>query len=520
MDVDEDEDEEDSPAAADTTRTGGADAAAAAASNETEKKDAAVAKDAAAPASSSSDDDDDDDKDVAPKKKEAANSSAALMDSDDDDDDDDDEGDVEFDDQGAVVGLKSKTMAGSIKRAGNNIDTAASNTAAAAAAESPRAAQETDRRILTVQEVNKPTSSSTTLHMTKLPNILGIQTEAFEPDEYLAAQEEEDFGQAAFNLMRWRYQRDAAGHLVRDAANDDRLVRESNTRLVEWEDGSYTLHVGTEAFQVDSLDLANAETGFSHLNGYLYLSQAATYKQPKKDQTEEEGKDDNDDNGDDDDDDEPQPAGTVLECMGPIRSRLTVRPSSLQSEAHKSLTVGIRQKTIKKARIAEFVTQEDPEKLKQERIKVKQDLEKAAMRKKQGSAGYYQNPRAAGAPRRPRMSRDYLEDDRDYDTTNLKDMKRRTMGGDYEEDEEGLGDYGDDGDDSVGDEEVFRTVRPGRGKGGKPKKDGEPKEEESDEDEMFLGGEDDDEDDDGFVAKAKATKKRSHQAVLDDDDSD
>merc|ERR1712161_186265 len=50
-------------------------------------------------------------------------------------------------------------------------------------------------------------------------------------------------------------------------------------------------------------------------------------------------------------------------------SRLVAKPSSLQSDAHKSLTVAVRQRTTKKAKIAAYMTEEDPEKLKQERIK-------------------------------------------------------------------------------------------------------------------------------------------------------
>lgn len=396
----------------------------------------------------------------------------------DDSDEDDDE--PQFDDQGAIVGLKSTTLAGAkINRENPDLSSRRS--------ESPSSVQDAavSTKSLVLQEMKTRPNN---LHMTKLPNILGVQTEAFDPTTYLAAAEEEDFGQAAYNLMRWRYQTDAAGHSVRDA--NDQLVRESNTRLVEWEDGTYTLHVGNETFQVDMLDSSSA--GFAGLNGYLYLSQTATYKDEADEQKEE-------------------PAGTVLECMGPVQSRMVIRPSSLQSEAHKLLTVGIRQKTIKKARIAEFVTQEDPEKLKLERIKVKQDLEKAAIRKKSG--GSY-NPRSSTGGRRPRMSREYLEDEEDgnFDTTNLKAMKRRTMGGEYEEMDDygdGSDDYGDADDDK---DETFRKVRPGRG--GQGKKTGS-KDAESDEDEVFFGEVDDDEDE--ITPVVKASKKRSHQAVVDDD---
>ncbi len=250
-------------------------------------------------------------------------------------------------------------------------------------------------RHLQVLESQRP-PAGTTLFITKLPNLVGIQTEPFDENTYSASIEN--------------------GH----------LIRESNARLVAWDDGnggpkSYTLHVGTEVFEVDTND--SSSNGFAGLNGYLYLSQKATL--PDEDHT---------------------PAGTVLESMGAIKSRLVARPSSLQSEAHKKLTLAVRQKTIKKARIAEYVTQEDPEKAKQERIKINADLDKAMVRKRQST----------GSHRRPAMSRRFLEeeDDGNYDSVNIRAMKR----GAFDEDV----DYGEDSeeDEEEEDDSMFNRRRP------------------------------------------------------------
>ena len=123
--------------------------------------------------------------------------------------------------------------------------------------------------------------------------------------------------------------------------------------------------------------------------------------------------------------------------MGAIQSRLVARPSSLQSEAHKKLTVAVRQKTIKKARIAEYVTQEDPEKAKQERIKINADLDKAMVRKRQSS----------GSHRRPAhvSSLSGREEDGNYDSVNIRAMKR----GAFDEDM----DYGEDSDEDEEEED-------------------------------------------------------------------
>jgi RNA polymerase-associated protein LEO1 len=371
--------------------------------------------------------------------------------------------------------------------------------------EEPNAPPTLSTQTLVVPEVTFPARDAEhhPILYTKLPNLVGVQTEAFHPDTYSMETEEEEFLQASYNLIRWRY-KDPQPTNVEDDATTFAHHRESNTRLIEWDDGSYTLHIGKECFHVDFLDSSNRpvvsdatnNNTFAGLNGYLYLSQNAAYTDTSAD-TEVP----------------PTPAGTVLECMGMVQQRLVIRPSSLQSEAHKSLTVGIRQKTMGKvARIAQVVTQEDPELQKQQRIKVSSDLEKAAQRKR--AAGYYPTGARTSAPRsRPRMSRDYLEeDDDDYDTTRLKDMKRRVMGKNRDGDDD-MDDYGDDDDDEEDDEEdtTFRKVRNPRAKSAPA-----AKAKEDSDDDVFVDDDDDEEED--APAAHLTTKKRSHQAVIDDDD--
>jgi len=110
----------------------------------------------------------------------------------------------------------------------------------------------------------------------------------------------------------------------------------------------------------------------------------------------------------------------VLECMGPIASKVTARPFSLNSAAHKNLTLAVRQRTMKKAKIAEFHAMVDPEKEKNERIKNKEDLNKEASR----GSGARRTVRKRG----PGMNRYYIESKEDaanYDTVNINALKRR-----------------------------------------------------------------------------------------------
>jgi RNA polymerase-associated protein LEO1 len=410
-----------------------------------------------------------------PKKK------PSIMDADSDDDDDDDENEPEF----AVVGssAKNKTKTSS-SGAPAGSSTRQSNAAPVRRKEDDLLNDEEDNddddemskeddaeevevgdtRTLVVQESTRPPSQS--LFMTRMPNLVGVQTTAFDEIDYSKRQEDEDFGKAAYNLIRWRYKTNSSGDPVR--GDNDELIRESNTRLVEWEDGSYTMHVGEEVFTIDMID-SSQSNGFPGLNGYLCLStQAASYK--------EDG----------------TPAGTVLECMGAIGSRMGIKPTSLQSDAHKILTHGIRQKTIKAARMAEIVTQHDPEKEKLARLKMRSDLDKVNVRKGITAAG-------GGGSTRPRMSRRYMnqgeeEEEDDEDTYNLKKMKRRAMDGGYDDEESEVEEYGDS----------FRQA--------KKKK----KEESSEDEEMEL----DDEDEDAPIMASKKKRQMGQTGLFDDSDSD
>jgi RNA polymerase-associated protein LEO1 len=431
------------------------------------------------------DDDDDDDDDIktkdAEKKKAAAPATAGLFDDSSDDDDD-----AVFDDAGAIVGssapLTEKKVSG---RRGGGLDDMDEDDGDDDSAEGNKKDDSKTRSAnrppqnATVLETDRP-EPGISLHMAKLPNVVAIQPTAFDEADYDEKEEEEQYMGYMHNMVRWRYKRDENGGLVRDG--DGSLVRESNTKLVKWSDGSFTMHIGKESFGIENVNTSTSD-GFAGLNGYLYKSQKATFRNNEKD--EKEGEEESQQNG-----------GTVLECIGPIASRFVTKPSSLQSEAHKSLTVAVRQRTIKKAKIAAYMTEEDPERLKEERIRYTDDAEKLKQRKRvTGSSG-------GGRGRNPGMNRRYLEasDDEGYDTVNIKALKK---GSKYDDD--AMDDYGDDSDDDYG-----QSLNRNRNK--RPKK---PVQEDSedDEEEMVF-----DEDDDEEQVTVHKKKKQSNAALLDDDD--
>lgn len=421
----------------------------------------------------SSNDDDDGDGNNAPKVGDSEEKKNPTMTGLFDDSSDED--DAVFDDAGAVVGSSappsSKKNGGGIKADFDGKYNVGEN--------QTKSGERMNRtQHATVLQANRP-EDGTSLHMTKLPNVVAIQPTAFDEATYDEKKEEEQYKGYMHNMVRWRYKREEDGALIRDG-KDGSLVRESNTKLVKWSDGSFTLHIGKEAFDIQNVDSSTSD-GFTGLNGYVYLSQKATFQ--------------NDDKGKNDDK-EMQNGGTVLECIGPVASRLVAKPSSLQSESHKSLTVAVRQRTVKRAKIAQYMTEEDPEKLKQERIKYNEDADKLKQRKRANGGNY----RSSGGGRRPGMNRSYLEasDEEGYDTVNLRALKKGSANN-YDMDE--MDDYGDESDDDYDQSFVNRNRKRQR----------KSVEEDSDDDEEMVFDDDDEE-------VVNVHKKKKSAAVLDDDE--
>jgi RNA polymerase-associated protein LEO1 len=376
--------------------------------------------------------------------------------------------------------------------------------------------------------------------ITKLPNLVAINSAAYDASSHDMEREEGQYRGYVHNMIRWRYKTDGAGVIVRDEGGEPR--RESNTRVVKWSDGSYTLHVGKEVLEVDNVDGGvpadhpdSSMAGFPGINGYLYVSQKARIRPPSRKALERggpptEGEEEEEEEEDDDDDDAPcQPAGTVLECVAPIVSRLVPRPSSLASEAHRNQALAVRQRNVKRARIAEIVTEVDPEKEKLARIKGKDDLAKSRARGGGGGGGGGgRRSGGGGGGRRRGMNAGYLEDDDDYDGVNIGRLKKNTMRRDRSDGEEEM-DYGDD-DDSEEDDEGWmskkkktRGAAAARAAGAKaPTKSHKSYSESSDEGEVVFGDDDDDDDDDGaaFVKKRGGGGSGTKKTVFSDDDDD
>lgn len=355
------------------------------------------------------------------------------------------------------------------------------------------------------------TRDTLTFHLAQLPKIVTINPEQYDAASFDAKAEEEEFQRPVHNMIRWRYV-DIRNHV--SVPNGDR-DKESNANIIKWSDGTSGLAIGDEVFELDEFPFpsANPENKNSGTvsetfkddalasKDFLYISSKAELKSPD----ENEEMKDNDDNED-------TKISTILQCIVPLQSKLIPRPSSIKSAAHKAFILTEKSRSIKKANIGEHVPVKDPELEKAERIRNNEDLSKQKKRYSGGegrssTGGYSGGRRSSGQ----RFQHD--DDDDQYDSINIKDLKRKNHYMDVEED------YGDNDDDEEEDEwskrkkKLFNNARDNSKAGLRSSR---ASSDESDED----GNADDSSasDDEDQVKKIAARKRRSSLFAEDDED--
>ena len=119
-----------------------------------------------------------------------------------------------------------------------------------------------------------PLPAGTRVHAVRLPKIVSAARVPFDAATYNEAAEDAELREggrfaARESLIRWRFKRDAASSIVlRDAGGAPQ--RESNSHIVEWSDGSQTLHVGRDVFA-----LTAAPTASDHSTLFASVKSAA-----------------------------------------------------------------------------------------------------------------------------------------------------------------------------------------------------------------------------------------------------
>lgn len=178
------------------------------------------------------------------------------------------------------------------------------------------------------------------IHFVKLPNFLSVETRPFDGDTYEDEIDEEEtldeegrqrIKLKVSNTIRWREFIDEMGH----------PKRESNARIVKWSDGSMSLHLGSEIFDVYKQPLQGD-------HNHLFIRQ-----------------------------------GTGLQGQAVFRTKLTFRPHSTESYTHKKMTMSLADRSQKTSGI-KILTQVgfDPDQDRQYNLKKEEEKLRAAMRAK------------------------------------------------------------------------------------------------------------------------------------------
>merc|ERR1719427_1349531 len=206
------------------------------------------------------------------------------------------------------------------------------------------------------------------IHFVKLPNFLSVESRPFDQETYEDEMDEDQSQQdeegrtrlklKVENTIRWRQNFDKEGN----------PIKESNARIVKWSDGSYSLHLGNEIFDVHKQPL---QSDFNH----LFIRQ-----------------------------------GTGLQGQAVFKTKLSFRPHSTDSQTHKKMTLSMADRSSKSNQI-KVISQVgvDPEANRWERMKKEEQGLREAMRRDANKKRVREKGSSKG------LSGGYLEDGDDSD---------------------------------------------------------------------------------------------------------
>ncbi|MBN3296304.1 LEO1 protein, partial [Amia calva] len=202
------------------------------------------------------------------------------------------------------------------------------------------------------------------LYFVKLPNFLSVEPRPFDPQYYEDEFEDEEMldeeGRTRLklkveNTIRWKTRRDEEGS----------EVRESNARIVKWSDGSMSLHLGNEVFDVYKAPLQGD-------HNHLFIRQ-----------------------------------GTGLQGQAVFKTKLTFRPHSTDSATHRKMTLSLADRCSKTQKIRILpMAGRDPESQRNEMIKKEEERLRASIRRESQQRRMREKQHQRG------LSANYLEPDR------------------------------------------------------------------------------------------------------------
>lgn len=177
------------------------------------------------------------------------------------------------------------------------------------------------------------------IHFVKLPNFLSVETRPFDRETYEDEIDEEETldeeGRARLklkveNTIRWQVNFDSEGN----------AIRESNAKLVRWSDGSLSMHLGSEIFDVYKQPLQGD-------HNHLFIRQ-----------------------------------GTGLQGQAVFRTKLSFRPHSTDSFTHRKILSSLADRSLKTSAVKVLSqVMKDPDIKRDELFKRDEEHLRASMRR-------------------------------------------------------------------------------------------------------------------------------------------
>lgn len=241
----------------------------------------------------------------------------------------------------------------------------------------------------------------------RLPNFLSIGTHEYHPDHYDDEIDDDELrdaeGRAKLklrveNTIRWR----------RTPKDDGTEQVESNAKIVEWSDGTMSLYLGSEIFDIN-------EKSFGE-HSHLFASM-----------------------------------GSGLQAQDIFHSKLSIRPNSTESFTHRKLTLSLADRSQKTQKIRMLNNPgQDPEARLDELSKQEDDKNKATMRRETKQRRIKERSQVGG-PNSSYLEPDYDDEDEEG-AISLSAIKRGAMARTYDSDEssEGEEENSDDSDPEFG----------------------------------------------------------------------
>ncbi|KAH8832439.1 RNA polymerase II-associated protein [Flagelloscypha sp. PMI_526] len=305
----------------------------------------------------------------------------------------------------------------------------------------------------------KPKSSDGNTWVVRLPSYMSVNKDQFHPDSYIEHDGDEDADPNAQSMtiklkvqstVRWRWAKDASG-------ND---IRQSNSRIIRWSDGSVSLRLGKELYDISqNIDTSGGVskssfgstpsgpvTAGGKAQGLSYL--VAQHKRSQ-----------------------------LLQAETLVTGTMSLRPADMNSEAHQLLVQSVGQKNRRtKNTLITALPEKDPERELAELKKASDKRDRKRERELYGST--------SKTPRKRSRRSEYV--------------------GDSDEEAEVV--YGDSDDDHIG--------RHSPKKKGPSKKNTEDDYEKDD----FVTEDDSDEEYGEKSSKSKSRKRRQAQAEASSED--